>query len=276
MFVKINEIVTATLHLKDEDGRPIETDYPYVVIRNKQGQYYNGIAWSSSECRLYMTHVHNGVYSYEYNADTVGEIYIVCKSDTYEEMSELYINVFDGSTSKVPFEVGSMYTVRHINSDAKKVEVQINRGLDDSYFNGSLFQPEKAKCQMTNLGDGIFTLSFTPDMISDYTIIVSADDGSENIVILDVLEHSDNIPPSIVTHKSITSADGTDARCVDDNFNPLSDVVITAYSLPKKEVKGKATSDKMGQWSLTLKPGLYFFTFDREGYMSVGLERRIV
>ena len=78
-----------------------------------------------------------------------------------------------------------------------------------------------------------------------------------------------------ITNKVFKNQDGTDTTILDSNKNPLPGVKITCYDMKTKDVVAVTQSDSNGAWEMYVKHGSYFFTFEKDGYISVSFERTV-
>jgi hypothetical protein len=276
MFLKLGNSYTISLLVTDINGVRITNDSPYVIIKDiGKGTYWNGISWSGSELDIYLEHTLDGVYQYVFTPDMAGVFEITAKSDTYQSSKVETLEVYEEDFASYQWLTGCEFTIKYPANNADIIpQVQICKDIDKTYWYNGTWNITPAYENMTALDGGVVVSHFTPDEDSKYYITI-LDGENETLMILSATAASDNIAPVVVTDKSVQSTDGTDCTITNDSNIPLSGVKISAYDPLTKELISKTASDVKGKWTLILKPGQYYFVFEKDGYTSIGMQRTV-
>lgn len=129
----------------------------------------------------------------------------------------------------------------------------------------------------------------TPELINTDSVVPENPDNTEDSenntevvetfldeYILRVLESSTELPPVQVSNKTIKYVDGSDTTVMDERGMTIQACKVTAYDMDTKNVCAVSQTNRQGEWSMALKPGNYLFLFERDKYVSVSLERRVI
>ena len=131
---------------------------------------------------------------------------------------------------------------------------------------------------------GIYSFDFIPEQVSFFEIDLKS--NSHSIASKEIIESIEDIDEDIdsemsynpivkITNKVFKNQDGTDTTILDSNRNPLPGVRIACYDMKTKDVVAVTQSDPNGEWEMYVRHGSYFFTFEKDGYISVSFERTV-
>lgn len=277
MFVKVNQIYTATLLVMDINNNRVLTDTPVAIVKNIQNNmYFNGIAWQTSMAQLVMPHVANGVYSKQVSFAESGVYRVTTRSDMYSVEKVDTIEVYDGNLMRYSWLVGSSFMAKYEGlSNSEVVQVRIMRNTDAMFWNGTAWTLTDTMLPMPLLSGNIYAYSFIPGTEGEYAITITSGD-KELFYIIEAASTGDNVAPIFIDRATFRSLDGTDSTTVDQAGNKLSNVTVSVFDSATKEVVAKTISNSSGEWNMMIKPGEYYFMFEKDGYMSVGFERMVV
>jgi hypothetical protein len=277
MFVKIGLPYTATLLVMDINNNRVLNDTPVVIIKNTQNNtYFNGMTWQPTMAQIVMPHIANGVYSRQVIFDESGVYKVTTKSDAYSIEKNEMVEVYDTNLMRYSWLLGSYFTIKYeCASGTETVQVRISRDLDAMYWDGTSWTTSVTLLTMPLLESNVYTYTFLPDTESDYSITITSGDN-ELFYILNVTTNGDDVSPVFVDHETFRSTDGTDSTTKDEAGNPMANVSVSVFDSVTKEIVGKTMSNTAGEWNMMIKPGQYYFIFEKEGYMSVSFERTVV
>lgn len=94
------EPINIELVVEDAYAKAVISDSPYVSIRHGD-LYFNGISFVSSNCKLSMKHVENGLYTYTFIPQEEGLYSICAKSEDYSASKSWTQTVVDGESSSI-------------------------------------------------------------------------------------------------------------------------------------------------------------------------------
>lgn len=194
----------------------------------------------------------------------------------------------ESSTSEIDFEQdvyveqGSTYDINIvITDDANKavmddvVLVTIYDTRNKLYFNGLLWTETECQISMQHVFNGVYTFSFTPDLESIFEVKVRSENYPFGYVqTIRSMKELGSIPIRI-SNETFKNQDGTDSLIVDKQGKPLSGVKISCFDMLTKELVGISQTDSNGEWNMMIPAGKYFFTFEKDGYISVSFERSV-
>jgi hypothetical protein len=86
----------------------------------------------------------------------------------------------------------------------------------------------------------------------------------------------DTSAPITVNSSNFLSNNGSDCIVLSDSNTPLTGVQVSAFDFNTKDLIARTVTNQSGQWTLLLKPGQYYFLFEKKGYASVGFERMVM
>ena len=155
---------------------------------------------------------------------------------------------------------------------------------NDKFFNGLFWVDKQCELIVPHKGDGIYSFDFIPEQVSFFEVDLKS--KSHRIASKEIIESIENIDEDIdsgmsynpivkITNKVFKNQDGTDTTILDSNKNPLPGVKITCYDMKTKDVVAVTQSNSKGEWEMYVKHGSYFFTFEKDGYISVSFERTV-
>lgn len=278
MFLKLGETYTPSLALTDNLGAAIIDDSPIVIIRDTNAnKYWNGFMWQSSEFHIILSHIGNGVYATSFTPDKIGMFQVVCRSDNYSVVKPEIIEVYNDETLKHQWKTNEPFLIKYVGSSQDEdVTVNILRNADGKVYSGSNWVSSPFVINMINLGSNVFVYNFTPDQEGQYSITIHSLNEYKTGFILDVANEGSSTPPVIVNSNSLLNADGSDTTVTNLNGLPLKGVKVCAFNAATREVSAETMTNEEGEWSMTLVPGTYFFSFEKESYVSIGFERSVI
>jgi len=277
MFIKVNQPYTATLLVMDINNNRVLNDTPVIIIKNTQSNmYFNGIAWQSSVAQLVMPHIANGVYSKQVTFDESGVYRVTAKSDAYSIEKVETVEVYDANLMRYSWLVGSTFLVKYEGDTSTEiVQVRIQRNVDAMFWNGLSWVLTDTTLSMPLLSGNVYSYSFSPDTESEYAITITSGE-KELFYIIDATTTADDVAPVFIDNTTLRSLDGSDSTTVNDKGEKMPSVSVSVFNTSTKEVVAKTISNSSGEWNMMIKPGEYYFMFEKDGYISVGFERMVV
>lgn len=156
---------------------------------------------------------------------------------------------------------------------------------NNKFFNGLFWVDGECGLMIPHVGDGVYSIYFIPEQASVYEIKIQSRaysisrhetiQGVTNLEEEDIDNDMSYTPITKITSSNFKNQDGTDTRIVDINNNPVSGVKVTCYDANTKEVVAVSQSDINGDWEMIIKHGTYFFTFEKDGFITVSFERTV-
>lgn len=155
---------------------------------------------------------------------------------------------------------------------------------NNKFFNGLFWVDEQCELMVPHKGDGVYSIDFVPEQITVYEIGIKS--KTYKLFNKEILQSVDNIVNDIdpemsynpivkLTNEVFKNQDGTDTTILDIEKKPILGVKITCYDAKTKEVVAVTQSDVNGHWEMLVKHGTYFFTFEKDGYITVAFERTV-
>lgn len=276
MFIKLGNNHNISLLVTDINGTRITDDSPYTIIKKVGANtYWSGISWVDYEFEIFLDHVMDGVYQYIFTPDTADLYEIVTESDEYKISKTETIEVYADDFVSYKWMVGTEFLIKYPSANSEIIpNVRICKEKDQKYWDGSGWVIVSTYIPMVIIEGGIATYSFIPDEEGRYYITIS--DGSDELLMsIDATLVADNIPPVIVTNMTMKSLDGTDSTLMTESSIPIAGVKISAYDPVTKQLISQTASDSSGWWSMILKPGKYYFVFEKDGYTPIGMQRTV-
>jgi len=274
MFLKLGQTYVVSLLVTDINNNRILDDTPITIIKNSQDfKYWNGMSWVDNEFHIIMNHIGNGVYSYNFTPDKIGVFTILSRSDEYNCSKIISLTAYNDDIVKYDWLVNTSYPIKFIG-DGDSAKAKIIKLKDNTFWNGTEWVNDIFLIDMNSVED-FYLYNFTPDEISEYSITVFSE-IDEIFFILNATDTADNIPPLFVGSNTLKSLDGSDSKVLDEQGSPIPNTQITIFNPTTKEVIAKTITNDVGAWNLMLKPGNYYFMFEKNGYISVGFERMVV
>lgn len=275
MFVRLGQPYVASLLVTDINGNRILNDSPTVTVRDLQeSKYWNGITWQTNPCSIIMAHINNGVYSYAFSLNKVGVFNLVCNSAVYHISKSETLEIFDDSLSIYTWPVNVPFDMTYTASASGLVNLRIVKDKDATYWNGTIWTNDYTNLYMTALYDNVYKYTFIPDENSEYSITIYTD-TDEVFYVIKATDDADYMAPIIVNNTTLRASDGSDTIIRNESGNPLSGTKVSVYDPMTKELIATSVSSAYGTWSVTVKPGLYYFMFEKPGYSTVGFERTV-
>jgi hypothetical protein len=271
MSIELGSTHTTFLLVKDQNDVIVANDSPYVTIRNSSGKYWNKIDWQLTEFRIYMGYIDNGVYTFSFTPAEVGILTVESISETYSITQEETVDVYSNDPTEYNVLVGGIFVFKKISANAPSIKIE---DASNQFWDGLDWVAIETTVPMTQGINSIYIYAFTPQIVGDYSVTI-IDGVDETPYILHATEEVEGTAPENITNESIEALDGTDCVLVDNKGMRLKGVTITFYNPLTKELVAKTSSNQSGEWSVLIKPGTYYITFDKTGYVSMGFERTV-
>lgn len=277
MFLKLGQTYYATLNVSDYNGAPVNNDIPLMTIQNMQtSEYYNGACWQKQQIGLALRCVGNGAYSNQFTPDDTGEFLITIESKRYNIAKTETVEVYNTISGVQRWRNGTKYIVTYHATTKYKPVCMISSEDTGEYWSGTTWKTEPIKLQMSDSGNKHFEYTFVPKEVGKYCVTIEEGKSRQYHYTLEVTDDAEDIAPVIVTNYTLLSLDGSDSTVVADNEFPISGADVIVYDLSSKEVVAKTQTNSSGEWQLMLKPGVWQFVFQKDGYISVAFERKVV
>jgi hypothetical protein len=143
------------------------------------------------------------------------------------------------------------------------------------FWNGLSWVLTDTTLSMPLLSGNVYSYSFSPDTESEYAITITSGE-KELFYIIDATTTADDVAPVFIDNTTLRSLDGSDSTTVNDKGEKMPSVSVSVFNTSTKEVVAKTISNSSGEWNMMIKPGEYYFMFEKDGYISVGFERMVV
>lgn len=272
--------------LRNSQGNLIYDGNPLCYIKKENtNEYWNGIGWSASEVLLSMTNEGDGTYSYEIEFDQIGIYTIKAKDDNYPNSEDVFeVKVSSGEAQLV----GETSTITKTIVDGNGLpvtglspQVSIQRSSDGQYFDSVEWGLSEAFVNMTETEDGVYVYGFTYDEAEEFSIHVTESttpvDDTYTLTFADSL-HESLFPQDgslfLISSETLTGTDGDKSDIVDPSGSPVAGATIEVHNKETKEVF-RATSDKLGKWSLYVPAGTYIILVSHSDFKSISIEREV-
>lgn len=277
MFLKLGNTYYAELDVVDSTGRKVDDDLPLMTVQDiDTKEYYNGVVWQKAQIALALMPAGNGVYYNEFVPDREGNIKVTLESTKYNCSKIEQIEVYEEVNDKHNWQCGRKYIIEY--SVPRKVDgalyCNIANESTGEYWDGYKWNTNVISLPLSPISGGKYGYSFTPKEVGAYCITVVCGDKQYHYI-LNVVETAKNIAPVIVSNNSLLSLDGSDSTVIADNGVPVDKAEVIVYDPDTKEVVAKTSTNQAGEWQLLLEPGVWFFTFQRDGYVSISFERTV-
>ena len=275
MFLKLGQTYYASLQVHDHNGTPVNDDIPMMTVQDKQTkEYYNGVLWQKQPISIAMMCVGGGSYTGQFTPNKAGEFTVTAESGRYGMSSVESVEVYDTVQATHSWQKGIKYSVEYSAKQVTEVSCEIISNDTGEYWTGLTWQAGEIAVPMTHVGNNKFSYTFVPQSTGEYLIRILCD-GSQYQYMLNVVESAENIPPVIVTNQTLLSLDGSDSTVIAGNGFPLSGADVKVYDIATGEVAARTQTNSDGEWQLVLKPGVWQFLFEKDGYVSVSFERTV-
>lgn len=288
MFIGKNINHAISLLVTDIGGNIISNDTPYVCITNKDGEYFNGMEFVSSESRISMDNNNNGIYTASFMSPLSGRFSIEAKSEIHASTKQYFLEVYDSATVKYPWLLNTNFMLELTPLDiSSEIICQVFREKDSQYLMNSQdtnppglenFQDWCSEIYFISIlpdENGKYKFSFTPDIESVYVVQITGSDQDASYV-LDATENVDSVTPVFVGDSTILSPDGSNSTLTDTFGKAIAGVKIVIRDTVDKEIAAVTSTDNKGKWGVSLKPGVYHFFIEKDGYISVSFIRTVV
>ena len=277
MFLKLGNTYYAELDVVDSTGRKVDDDLPSMTIQDVDTkEYYNGVVWQQAQIALVLIPAGNGVYYNQFTPDRPGNIKVTLESTKYNCSKIEQIEVYEDVNDKHNWQVGKKYIIEY--SVPREIEgslyCTIAKEDTGEYWDGYKWNTNQISLPLSSMGSGKYGYTFTPKELGAHCITIVC--GKQQYhYILNVVETAENLAPVIVTNSSLLSLDGSDSTVVADNGVPVDKAEVVVYDPSTKEVVARTSTNQAGEWQLMVEPGIWFFTFQKDGYVSISFERTV-
>lgn len=147
---------------------------------------------------------------------------------------------------------------------------------NNNFFNGLFWVSEECTIFVNHKENGIYELLFTPDEVSTYEATMYSKNYpvamSKTIYCFEEGTEDSLVP---IDSKTFKNQDGSDTKIVNQSGVPITGAKITCFNL-SGEVEAVTQSNDTGDWNMLIKRGRYFFSFEKDGFVSVSFERTVV
>ena len=278
MFIKLGNTYTANIVIVDEYSNKVSTDAPTAIIKDiDNGLYWNGFMWSDNEFSLYMSYINNGVYCYQFTPSKAGRFEISISSTRYSISKTEMLEAYSTDTPSYQWTLGTPFNISCIDvGNVQDAKVAISRKSDNMYFDGSDWAPVQKTINMQLISDSLYMLAFTPQTQDEFSVNIACGQVNESYKINVVASGSINQQPVLIDSSKLMTNDGSDCVVVSDTNNPIAGVQVSAFDFSSKGLTSKTSTNNMGRWSMLLKPGRYFFVFEKSGFTSVSFDKVVV
>lgn len=280
MFVKLGDSFIISLVVEDVNGNRVSDDNPTVVFYNTvTKQYWNGLAWQSARFVMYMEYQDNGVYMTSFTPDRVGSFTAAASSSVYTAAQTLKVDVYDESIAKYDWQTGLAFTASHTRTNGLPTTtpptIIVNRVFDNTFLDGdAAWSNAPIALNMVHIGANVFTFTFIPDVSSEYMLTI-ADGSDDSLFAINASVAGSDVLPIIVSSDTLLNNDSSNTAVVSNSGLPLQGATVKLYNLVTKELVASATTDVTGSWSVLVRPGRYYFMFEKDSYEAVGFERTV-
>lgn len=147
----------------------------------------------------------------------------------------------------------------------------------NKFWNGIIWSDTEASIMLLHIENGIYSYEYAPDKIGVYQVSMTSETYDiATSTVLDVREDINGTPGAIVvSSETLLAVDGTNCTVMQKG-QPLLGVKVSVYDKSTKDVVARTFTDADGKWQVTIVPGTYFFVFEKEGCVSITLERMVV
>lgn len=174
------------------------------------------------------------------------------------------------------FEEEAKQIIQAVSLDVKIQESKTKEQISNIQQKYEYWVPEKTQIKLLHVCDDLFFFYFLPTIESTYRVTIKEDSGYELTYIIDVKDDVDsNASPVIVNNKTLVSYDGTDTTVVNSSGTPIAGAKVKAFDVSTKKLECETQTNQLGEWSMCIKPGKYFFSFEKDNYVSISFERSV-
>ncbi|MGL5718191.1 MAG: carboxypeptidase-like regulatory domain-containing protein [Paraclostridium sp.] len=286
MYVKVGSRYTLSIVVKDKvSGRAISSDTPLGTIYNREtNKYFNGVFWSEDKTEISASYISDGIYAISFipNEVSVYEISLISKS--YNISKSESIRSYSDKIERYIWPVGVSYNIIHTKNDVSDslVSLTIQRKTDNMFYDGFNWQADEFEINMPSVESSTHMYQFLPLEETEYLVRVFEKAERVNSFafesfIIDTTSSDsgpDNSPRSIGS-STIKSQDGTDTILLAPNGTPISNVKVTCFNLNGEEVN-TAFTNSHGEWKMMVSTGDYIFIFEKDGFVSISLQRKVM
>jgi hypothetical protein len=231
-----------------------------------------------------MPHFDSGVYVYTFTPVIKGNYTINCDDYMYDVHDSFSLEAYDESDVGLVAAKGQTFTFKFLvlNQAGERVigahpTIQIIDDVTGEFWTGNAWLAVATAINMSEFGDGLYTYNFIPDRSGTFTI--HCDEGTYNLhdsYSLKVVDFTETTgaEPILVNSDTILGQDGGSSYVVDENNIAIPGASVTAYDMDRN-TNTKVVTFRDGSWTMYLKPGRYVIMFEKDGYVSVSIERVI-
>ena len=261
----------------DSAGNPISNDIVRATVQFSNNAYFDGYTYSAEPTTLILKNLNDGRYSLSLNFQKTGLYTIRMWSSANKSLAkDLSIEVMsDHEIVKRRYLVGQMipFKLSKVPSDTSAtISIQ---NLDTTFFlnNVGMFQRNPNLVSMNAGNDTEFTFDvILPE--GTYEVVMSTE--SKMLTCTAVVSSVSGEELVDIDHTIISDPSGNSSITVDSKYSPMSGVTIKAFDPSTQTVRGVASSDSKGGWSMSVPRGSYLYKFMKEGYNSVLFEGQVL
>lgn len=144
------------------------------------------------------------------------------------------------------------------------------------FFNGIMWTEDECEITLSHTGNGVYSFNVIFDTESKFEIITSSKKYSiRKVENIETMKESGDFPIKI-NNSNFMNQDGSDSVITDIKGVGLSGVKISCFNTTTKDIVGVAQTNELGEWEMMIPSGIYFFTFEKDGYITTSFEREVV
>lgn len=146
----------------------------------------------------------------------------------------------------------------------------------NKFFNGLFWSDHECSILVSHKENGIYELEFIPETISSFEITIRSNKYPfAKSELLYTFEEGNKDSLVNIDSSSFMNQDLTDTKIIDSDGKAIVGATISCFDL-KGEIISVTQSNENGEWAMIIPRGTYFFTFEKESYISVSFERTVV
>ena len=173
---------------------------------------------------------------------------------------------------------GDTYTISIDLKDCgyHNVKVVVFDEIRKLYFNGLMWCNDMCEIYVPRDKSGVYAYTMVFDECSIYNLEIGCEElkRKKRETVEVVNPHSSDSHVKI-SSKTIRGYDGGDTRVCDIGRNGICGVLVKCVEKDTKKMVFSTQTNEHGEWSMIVKPGIYMFVFEKDGYNSIVLERQV-
>lgn len=143
------------------------------------------------------------------------------------------------------------------------------------FFNGFMWTDIECQISMPHIENGKYSITFTPDTESIFNVKVKSENYPFGYTKIIRTMKELGAAPIQLSNINFKNQDGTDSLLIDKQGRPIQGVKISCFDTETKDIVGISQTNAEGEWNMMIPAGKYFFTFEKDGYISVSFERSV-